>query len=53
MRLIWLQITSTDSTGVNVSAPINNRVAPPGDYMIHIINSAGIPSEAKVVRIQN
>jgi len=51
MRLIWLQIISTDSTGINVSAPINGRIAPPGDYMVHILNSAGVPSEAKVVRL--
>ncbi|MGH9910792.1 MAG: galactose oxidase-like domain-containing protein, partial [Nitrososphaerales archaeon] len=51
MRLIWLQIISSDSTGVTVSAPINNRIAPPGDYMIHILNSANVPSEAKVVRL--
>lgn len=51
MRLVWLQIISSDSTGITVSAPINNRIAPPGDYMIHIINSSGVPSEAKVVRV--
>jgi hypothetical protein len=51
MRLVWLQIISTDPTGIDVSAPLNSRIAPPGDYMIHILDGAGVPSEAKVVRI--
>lgn len=51
LRLVWLQITSTDSTGINVSAPINGAIAPPGYYMIHIINSQDVPSPAQIVKI--
>lgn len=53
MRLIWLQIQSATSSSVTVSAPLNANLAPPGYYMIHVINSAGIPSVAKIIKISN
>lgn len=49
MRLVWLQITNRDPSAVLVRAPINGNIAPPGPYYIHVINSAGIPSVAKVI----
>lgn len=51
MRLVWLQITGSDSTGINVSAPINSTIAPPGHYMIHIINNQDIPSPAQIIQL--
>jgi hypothetical protein len=51
MRFIWLQIRGKDSSSVTVSAPVNGRIAPPGYYMIHVLNSAGVPSKAKVIKI--
>src|ERR671919_534499 len=50
-RLIWLQIVSTTSSSVTVSAPINNRLAPAGYYLVHILNSAGVPSVGRFIRI--
>jgi hypothetical protein len=52
-RLIWLQTTAQNSQSVSVSAPINTNIAPPGYYMIHIINSSGVPSKAQIVRVPN
>ena len=40
-RLVWLQITGTSSGSITVSAPINANIAPPGYYMIHVLNSFG------------
>ncbi|MEW5840205.1 galactose oxidase-like domain-containing protein [Nitrososphaera sp.] len=51
LRFVWLQVTGTDSSGVNVAAPINASIAPPGHYMIHILNSQDIPSQAQIIRI--
>src|SRR5215213_5857569 len=51
LRFIWLQIQSKGSNSVTVSAPINAKIAPPGYYMIHVLNSAGVPSIAKVIKI--
>ncbi len=42
---------TTDGTGLNVTAPANPNIAPPGYYMLFILNSAGVPSIAKMVRI--
>lgn len=51
MRLVWLQIVNRTSNSITVSAPINANIAPPGYYMIHVLNSASIPSIAKIIRI--
>ena len=50
-RLIWLQILNRNPTTLTVSAPINNKVAPPGPYMIHVLNPLGVPSVAKIIQI--
>ena len=50
-RLIWLQIQGTTSSSVTVKAPINNKLAPPGYYLIHVLNSAGVPSIGKFIKI--
>jgi hypothetical protein len=42
----------TVSSGVlNVSAPPNGNIAPPGYYMLFLLNSAGVPSVASMVQI--
>ena len=46
LRFIWLQIRSKGSSSVTVSAPVNAKIAPPGYYMIHVLNGAGVPSKA-------
>jgi len=49
-RLVGLTFTS--GTGVlNVIGPPNINVAPPGYYMLFIVNSAGIPSVARFIRV--
>jgi len=50
-RLIWLQIASTTSSSVTVRAPINNKLAPPGYYLVHVLNSAGVPSVGRFIKI--
>ena len=50
-RLIWLQILSKGTNSVTVSAPINPNVAPPGYYMIHVLDATGVPSVAKIISI--
>jgi len=36
---------------LNVTAPPNGNIAPPGYYMLFILNSAGVPSIASFVRL--
>jgi hypothetical protein len=50
-RLIWLQIVSKTSSSVTVTAPINNTLAPPGYYLVHVLNSAGVPSVGTFIKI--
>jgi hypothetical protein len=52
-RLIWLQIQPEDTTSssITVKAPINSRLAPPGFYMVHIINSQGVPSKGAMIKV--
>jgi chitodextrinase len=51
MRLVWLPITSRTSNSVIVSAPINANIAPPGHYMIHVLDSSLVPSTARIIKI--
>jgi hypothetical protein len=51
-RLVGLAFTS--SSGVlTVNLPPNSNVAPPGYYMLFILNSAGVPSMASFVQVIN
>ena len=49
--MIWLQILTKTSSSVTVSAPINANLAPPGYYLIHALNSSGVPSPGKIIQI--
>ena len=40
---------SQTTGGLNITAPANGNVAPPGPYMLHIVNGSGVPSLAKVL----
>jgi PKD repeat protein len=47
-----VELTFTAGAGVlNATAPPNGNIAPPGYYMLFILNSAGVPSVATFVRI--
>ena len=45
-----LTFTQT-ATGVQVTAPRNASLAPPGHYMLFILNRNGVPSDGKIVRV--
>jgi Domain of unknown function (DUF1929) len=38
--------------GLQVSPPWNSNLCPPGHYMLFIINSQGVPSVAKIIRVE-
>ena len=50
-RYIKLPIASRTATSVTATAPAHGNIAPPGFYMLFIVNAAGVPSEARFVRI--
>ena len=49
-RAIKLKVKATNS-GIDVTMPSSSAVAPPGYYMLFVLDSAGIPSVAKFVRV--
>jgi Domain of unknown function (DUF1929) len=49
-RYLPLQVTTGAGT-VRLTAPSNASVAPPGYYMLFLVNSTGVPSTAKMIRI--
>lgn len=51
-QLVHLQFTQA-SGGLNITAPANGNLAPPGYYMLFLVNSNGVPSVAKIIQITN
>jgi Domain of unknown function (DUF1929)/Carboxypeptidase regulatory-like domain len=47
-----LSFTQT-STGLNVTMPANASLAPPGYYMLFILNSAGVPSLGSIIQVSS
>lgn len=52
MEQRMVNLSFTTGTGVlNITAPPNGAVAPPGYYMLFLINSSGVPSVAQFVQL--
>ena len=49
-RMVSLSFTAAGGV-LNVTAPPNGNIAPPGYYMLFILNAAGVPSVASFVRV--
>ncbi|SEU16484.1 Kelch motif-containing protein [Myxococcus fulvus] len=49
-RFMKLRFTASGG-GLNVVAPPNPNVAPPGHYMLFLLNGRKVPSVAKIIRI--
>src|SRR6195256_2742873 len=49
-RLVTMNFTAGSGV-LNVTAPPNGNIAPPGYYMLFILNSAGVPSVAQFVQL--
>jgi hypothetical protein len=49
----FLNLTFQQSAGgITVQAPTNSNLAPPGYYMLFLINQNGVPSVASFIRVQ-
>ena len=49
----FLRLPFTKGTGaLTVTSPLKNTVAPPGHYMMFLVDAKGVPSTAKIIRIQ-
>jgi hypothetical protein len=49
-RFLRLSFTA-DATGLTVTAPASSNRAPPGHYMVFILNRSDVPSVARIVRL--
>ena len=49
-RLVGLSFSEGSGT-LSVTAPPNSNIAPPGYYMLFLLNSSGVPSVAKFVQL--
>jgi Domain of unknown function (DUF1929)/Carboxypeptidase regulatory-like domain/Glyoxal oxidase N-terminus len=49
-RFVPLTFTAA-SGGVNVTFPSSANISPPGYYMLFLLNSTGVPSVAKIIKI--
>jgi hypothetical protein len=50
-RMNYLAITARETGTITLQAPTNANLAPPGHYMLFLVNAGGVPSVAKIVRI--
>ncbi|MGH9867892.1 MAG: galactose oxidase-like domain-containing protein [Candidatus Polarisedimenticolia bacterium] len=50
-RYVPLTFSQTGPSSLSVTAPLDTNVAPPGYYMLFLVNSSGIPSVARFVRL--
>jgi len=51
-RLVAMSFTN-GSGSLSVTSPPNSNIAPPGYYMMFILNSSGVPSEAHMLHVNN
>jgi PKD repeat protein len=49
-RLLWLPFTR-GSGSLTITAPANGAHAPPGHYMLFLVNQDGVPSVARIVKV--
>lgn len=50
-RYVTLPISSKTSGSISITSPTNSRIAPPGYYMLFVVNSSGVPSVARIVKV--
>ena len=50
-RYVRLPITGRDPGRIHVQAPADGNIAPPGYYMLFILDAAGVPSVAHSIRL--
>ena len=50
-RMNLLNFSATSSSALSIGAPASGNRAPPGHYMLFIVNAQGVPSKGKIIRI--
>ncbi|WP_431685464.1 galactose oxidase-like domain-containing protein [Hahella sp. NBU794] len=52
-RRIELELDAMGNNYYRLTTPLNSNIAPPGYYMLFALNENGVPSEAKMVKLDN
>lgn len=52
-RYVALEFEQVSSKQIRVTAPEHGNLAPPGYYMLFILNADGVPSVAKMIRLKS
>src|SRR5690349_11358774 len=50
-RLVGISFTAADAGDLTLTAPPNGNIAPPGYYLLFLVNNAGVPSVATFVQL--
>ncbi len=50
-RFLELTFTRPTATTLSVTAPANSNLAPPGHYMLFVLNAQGVPSTAQILQV--
>jgi hypothetical protein len=50
-RFVPLTLAGTTASGVRVTAPTAPTLAPPGHYMLFLLDGAGVPSVARIIKV--
>jgi hypothetical protein len=50
-RFLDLPFSVTDGTHLSISAPAHGNLAPPGYYMLFILDANGVPSVARILQV--
>jgi hypothetical protein len=50
-RYVGLEIAGSTAGKLTVKMPPNSKVAPPGAYMLFVVDGDGIPSKARMIKI--
>ncbi len=50
-RRVVLTPQAASTTNLSLTIPTSGALVPPGYYMLFVLNSAGVPSEAKFIRV--
>ncbi|KAK4455338.1 hypothetical protein QBC34DRAFT_481436 [Podospora aff. communis PSN243] len=51
--LMFLNGFRQNDTTLTIPAPANANLAPPGHYMLYVLNARGVPSIARIIRISS
>ena len=50
-RYVGLEVPGRTAGKLTVKLPPNAKIAPPGAYMVFLVNDAGVPSKARMIKI--